>query len=125
MAMLVYTTGNGYHCGCCRRTSQDYTHFDPEDIQSLIEECIYIARGSEWDFYVDTIEGYEGEDDIEAIIEAAIKQAEVDFNRKRDIDSLNRQIQCIDNWFTSLEETKEDKRNERAELVEKLAALGV
>lgn len=125
MAMLVYTTGNGYHCGCCRQTSQDYTYFDPDDIQSLIKECIDIARGSEWDFYVNTIEGYDGEDDLEAIIEAAVKQAEKDFDRKRDIDSLNRQIQGIDNWFASLEKTKEDKRAERAKLVEKLAALGV
>lgn len=125
MAMLVYTTGNGYHCGCCRRTSQDYTYFDSDDIQSLIRECIDIARGSEWDFYVNTIEGYDGEDDLEQIIEAAIKQAEIDFDRKRDIDSLTRQISSIDNWFTNLEKTKAEKLAEREKLVEKLAKLGV
>lgn len=124
MAMLVYTTGNGYRCGCCRQTSQDYTYFDSDDTQSLIKECIDIARGSVWDFYVNTIEGYDGEDDLEAIIEAAIKQAEIDFDRKRDIDSLNRQVQSIDNWFANLEKTKVDKQAERAKLVEKLAGLG-
>lgn len=125
MAMLVYTTGNGYHCGCCRHTSQDYTYFDSDDIQSLIKECIDIARGSEWDFCINTIEGHDGKDDLEQIIEAAIKQAEIDFDRKRDIDSLTRQISSIDNWFTNLEKTKADKLAEREKLVEKLAKLGV
>lgn len=125
MAMLVYTTGNGYHCGCCRQTSQDYTYFDSDDIQSLIKECIEIARGSQWDFYVNTIEGYSGEDDLEQTIETAIKQAEAASDRKRDVDNLTRQIASIDNWFTNLEETKVEKLAEREELVEKLMKLGV
>ena len=123
MAMLVYTTGNGYHCGCCRQTSQDYTYFDSDDIQSLIKECIEIARGSDWDFYVNTIEGYSGEDDLELVIESAIKQAEADADRKRKIDDLTRQIASINNWFTNLERTKDEKMAEREKLIDKLKTL--
>lgn len=123
MAMLVYTTGNGYHCGCCRQTSQDYTYFDSDDIQSLIKECVEIARGSEWDFYVNTIEGYSGEDDLEQVIETAIKQAEADADRKRKIDDLTRQITSINNWFANLERTKDEKMAEREKLIDKLKTM--
>ena len=72
MAMLIYTTGNGYYC-CCHQTSQDYTHFDSDDIDSLIDDCISIAKSSDWDFGISTIEGYVGDaDELEAKITQAI-----------------------------------------------------
>lgn len=126
MAMLVYTTGNGYRCSCCRQTSQDYTYFDSDDIQSLIKECIEIAGGSDWDFYVNTFEGYDGDsDELERQIMAAIEQAEKDYDRKRKINDLQSRVKDIDRWFANLEATKAENTAKREKLLAELAELGV
>ena len=31
MIRITYTQGNGYKCGCCRRTNQDYVEFETEE----------------------------------------------------------------------------------------------
>lgn len=124
MAMMIYTTGNGYRCGCCRRTSQDYTHFDEADIDSLIEECISISSDSDDDFSINTFEGYSGDaDELETRIMAAISDAEKYREHKRAIEVLQRNIKEIDSWFNTLDQTKASKIERRAELQSKLDAL--
>ena len=125
MAMLVYTTGNGYHCGCCRHTIQDYTYFDSDDTASLIKECCEIAGSYDWDFYVNTVEGYDGDsDELERQIMAAIKQAEKDYDRKRKISDLQSRVKDIDRWFANLETTKAENSAKREKLLAELTELG-
>ena len=124
MATLIYTTGNGYSCSCCRRSSQEYTHFDIEDIDSLIKECIDIARCSDWDFYINTIDGYGAADDLETKIMQAIKDAESSHNHQTRIKELVRQISSIDDWFNTLDAVKANKAAEREKLSAALNELG-
>lgn len=123
MGMLIYSTGNGYHCHCCRRTDQDYTYFDSNDIDSLIDECISIAKSSDWDFSVVTIEGYVGEEDLETKIDRAVADAEKAHNLARKIDDLKKQISSIDGWFNTLDDSKVRKQKERDDLIIKLKEL--
>lgn len=125
MAMMIYTTGNGYSCSCCRRTSQDYTHFDEADIDSLIEECIEISRCNDDDFYINTFEGFSGDaDELESRIMAAISNAEKYREHKRKVEELQRSIREIDSWFENLEVTKDERTQRRVDLRTKLAELG-
>lgn len=123
MGMLIYSTGNGYHCHCCRQTNQDYTYFDSDDIDSLIDECISIAKSSDWDFSVVTIEGYVGEEDLETKIDRAVADAEKAHNLARKIDDLKKQISSIDSWFNTLDDSKVRKQKERDDLIIKLKEL--
>ena len=124
MAMMIYITGNGYHCGCCRQTSQEYTYFDEDGIDSLIKECIEISRSAEDDFYINTFEGYSGDsDELEKRIMDAISVAEKQREHKKKVDTLQRSIKEIDTWFSTLEQTKAAKLAQRADLQSKLDAL--
>jgi hypothetical protein len=126
MAMLIYTTGNGYNCGCCRRTDRDYMHFD-EDEQSiayLIRDCIEISKRAEGDFSIDTIEGYSGDsDELEARIKTAIDQAEKEEERQKSIGITKRQLREIDDWFSTLDKQKADNEARKAKLLAHLREL--
>jgi len=126
MAMLIYVTGNGYNCGCCRRTDQDYTHFDEDSIESLIKECIELSRYAEGDFSIRTIEGYGGDaDELEKRIMDAITAAEQDVEQQKKIVDLKHQISEIDRWFDTLEAQKSAKAENRRKFVDSLKELGV
>lgn len=124
MAMMIYTTGNGYHCGCCRQSSQDYTHFDDDDIESLIKESIELSQRADGDFYINTIEGYSGDsDELEKSIMEAIDADEKQRERKKKVNELQRNIAEIDTWFANLEITKADRTKRRVELRAQLNEL--
>jgi hypothetical protein len=65
MIRITYTQGNGYRCGCCRRTKQDYVEFKTEDeaVEWLSEKESWKKhppKGCHWifppdDFSVDNI----------------------------------------------------------------------
>lgn len=127
MATIIYVTGNGYSCGCCRQTYTDYLDFDPEDIQPAINECIQAARGSEWDFYIEAIRGLGedmSEDELERLIKEAIDNARDDAKRKQTIKDTYRQLEEINRWFEQLESTKILKETQRKVLQAKLVELG-
>lgn len=108
MATIIYYTGNGYRCSCCRQSSKDYLNFD--DVEDAIVECIDIASGSEWDFGIDTIQGYEGDAyELEQQIMDAVSQAEDDQETRRKIEQIKKDIAHTENWFDTLEETKVKK----------------
>ena len=123
MAMLIYTTGNGYSCGCCRQTNREFVYFeeDEQSIANLVRDCIEISRCAKGDFSIDTIEGYSGDaDELEKRITAAISQAEAEAERRKQIGSLTQQIKEIDNWFSTLDAAKEEKTTRRQRLTEDL-----
>jgi hypothetical protein len=117
--MIVYTTGNGYFCGCCRRTDRDYEHYDTEE--EALADLTDIARRADWDFSISTIEGYDGDAwELEQRLERMIKIAEEDQDRLDRINRLKRSISDIEYWFTNLEETKASKQEELEKLKVKL-----
>lgn len=128
MATIMYSTGNGYYCGCCRRTDTDTFYFDSEDIQYAIDECISIAKGADWDFSIDQIFEFTHEtmdaSDLESRIEEEVKKAEKRHKHQAEIDRITRKIKEIDWWFDNLEQTKASKTSEREKLQAKLAELG-
>ena len=112
MATLIYVTGNGYHCGCCRRTDTNYMDFEEDEygITSLIGECVELSSYAEGDFYIEAIKGYSGDEtELENKITAAIAVAEKRAKHKKEIDSVKRSITEIESWFNSLEATKASK----------------
>ncbi len=122
MATIMYRTGNGYHCGCCRQTWADT--FDFETAEEAVSESISIARGSDWDFSIDRIFGFMDEDsnadELEERIMEAIKQAEKDHDKQREITRLQDQIKAINKWFATLEQQKAEKNAEVEKLLKKL-----
>lgn len=124
MAMLIYTTGNGYSCNCCRRTDQNYTHFNDDEIDNLIKECVEISQYAEGDFYINTIEGYSGDsDELERLITKAISADEKARAHAAEINEIQKNITSIDRWFDGLEAEKAAKIKRREELQAKLTAL--
>lgn len=126
MATIIYSTGNGYNCHCCRRTVTEYLDF--EDVEDAIQQCIYVAKGADWDFSIDAIKGWDNDErdnyDLEKLIMEKINAAEKMHDNQKEIDSLNRQIREIDGWFNSLEDEKVRKADVRKTLYAKLAELG-
>ena len=125
MATLIYVTGNGYHCGCCRCTDTDYMDFEEDeyDITALINECIERSSYAEGDFYIEAIKGYSGDEtELENRITAAIAVAEKRVKHKKEIETTKRSIAEIESWFSSLEATKASKtkllESHRAKLAE-------
>ncbi len=105
MATIIYYTGNGYSCSCCRHSSTDY--FDFETPEEAIAECIDIASGSDWDFGINSIKGYDGDEyELEQQIEAAIVKAQEDRETRRKIEQVKKDIAHLETWFASLEASK-------------------
>lgn len=110
MATLIYTTGNGYNCGCCRMTSTDSFSFDTEE--DAIGEAIEVASYAEWDFSIKDIIGYDGdENDLENRIMSAVVSAEKDKDRKLKIAQLKKDIAYTEDWFATLEQQKQTKQD--------------
>lgn len=128
MATIMYRTGNGYRCGCCRQTWTDTLDFESDDIDYAIAECISYAKSADWDFSIDRIFGFShetmGEDDLERRIEDEIKRAEKRADHQEEIDRVSRNLKEINWWFDNLEQTKLDKQAEREKLQAKLTELG-
>lgn len=105
MATIIYYTGNGYSCSCCRQSSTDYLDFDtPEE---AIRECIEIASYSDWDFGIDAIKGYDGDEhELEQQIIKAVEQAEKDKELRIKVEQVKKDIAHIENWFATLEASK-------------------
>jgi len=126
MATIIYSTGNGYNCHCCRRTTTEYLDF--VDVEDAIHQCIEIAKYADWDFSIDAIKGWDNDEQdewaLEKLIEGKIAEAEKVHKNQKEIDSLNRQIREIDGWFNSLEDEKVRKADVRKKLSTKLAELG-
>lgn len=123
MATLIYYTGNGYSCSCCRQSSTDYLDFDtPEE---AIKECIEIASYNEWDFGIKDVRGYDGDVyELKEQIAKAVEQAEEDKDLRIKIDQVKKDIAHIENWFATLEASKatnmerlNKKRHELEELL--------
>ena len=126
MATLIYVTGNGYHCSCCRRTSTDYMDFDEDDagVESLIRECVEQSRYAEGDFYIDAIKGYTGDEtELENRITAAIAAAEKRQETQDEIDRLKRSISELESWFAELEASKARKMQSLVTARARLAEL--
>ena len=122
MATLAYTTGNGYYCYCCRRTSSGTIWFD--NIDELIHECVYLAESSDFDFCVDTVYDYDGDADaIDNQISLAVEKRKSDIKRKSRIVDIERIIGEIDSWFKNLETDKQTKATRRQVLAAELAQL--
>lgn len=128
MATIIYRTGNGYSCGCCRQTWSSDLYFDEDNIQGAIDACIDIAKAAEWDFSIDNIYEFDREDiskdALENMIMDAVRKAEVRHEHKQKIDRLEGKIEDIDKWFATLDQTKEAKSAEREKYKAELAALG-
>lgn len=54
---LVFYTGNGYNCSCCRVEYTEVENFD--SIEDLVDFCVSTASGNEYDFGIDTITIYD------------------------------------------------------------------
>lgn len=67
---IIYTTGNGYSCSCCRNSDESNEDFDTED--AAVAACCDLAARAGFDFSVDRILGAENPDDLEKRIEAAV-----------------------------------------------------
>ena len=122
MATIIYYTGNGYSCSCCRQSSTDYLDFEtPED---AIAECISIAASADWDFGINTIKGYNGDEyELEQQIEQAVIAAQDAAKHRAEVAQVKEEISRLENWFGNLESTKvtnqktlEQKRSELEEL---------
>ena len=128
MATIIYRCGNGYSCGCCRQTWTNDLWFEEDKIQGAIDACIDIARGADWDFSIDNIYEFNREDmskdDLENMIMEAIRKAEVRHEHQQKIDRLEGKIKDIDEWFATLDQTKEAKNAEREKFKAELAKLG-
>jgi hypothetical protein len=49
MYRITYEQGNGYHCGCCRRTSMETHDCETiEEVQEWIDELAACQQISEW-----------------------------------------------------------------------------
>lgn len=49
MYRITYEQGNGYHCGCCRRTSMETFDCDTiEEVQEWIDELAACRQISQW-----------------------------------------------------------------------------
>ena len=64
MYRIYYTKGNGYKCGCCRRTYDEWN-----DVESLEEAKAFISRckafeeeDSDYDFRLDKVTKIQEED---------------------------------------------------------------
>lgn len=105
MATIIYYTGNGYSCSCCRMSSTDYLDFETPD--EAIQECIEIASRSDWDFGIKDIKGYSGDEyELEQQITQAVEQAEKDKELRTKIEQVKKDIARTEHWFASLEASK-------------------
>lgn len=122
MATIIYYTGNGYSCSCCRQSSTNY--FDFETPEEAIAECIDIASGSEWDFGINDIKGYDGDAyELEQQIDAAVEKASQAQTLRRKIAQIKSDIATTETWFAQLESTKDAKTkylNEKRQELEEL-----
>jgi hypothetical protein len=118
---VIYTTGNGYRCGCCR--TEDTDNFDAEDEASAIEECIPIARGSDWDFEIERILGVDDPDATENRIMSAINLAEKEHWVLKKIKSLEDQISKDRKWILDVPAEKARREENIRVKEEELARL--
>lgn len=123
---IIYTTGNGYRCSCCRWSHTSYLDYDNEyfDVQDAINSCIILARDNDWDFYIDSIKGFNGDvDELEKQITSAVDKAEKDDIKREKIEKIKNNINEHDWWFNNLESEKIERASKRKELQAQLREL--
>lgn len=119
MLTLMYTTGNGYRCSCCRRTDGDF--LDAENEADAIEQCVSISRSYEGDFSIDAIRGYDGdENELIQRITAAIKADEKAEEKKKEVAKLKDEIKAIEHWQGNLPLEMEKKAKKLETLKQQL-----
>ena len=117
MSVLKYTTGNGYSWANGREEQHDEYEFCDDDEQSyfpnvtaLIRECVSVAQGNDWDFAIDEIVDYDGNETLlRERIQDAIEQAAAKKQYDLTVAGIQELIDGINDWFVNLEQTKLDK----------------
>lgn len=120
MFTIMYTTGNGYRCQCCRQSSGDFLDAESED--DAIKQCIAISRSYEGDFSIDAIRGCEIDDESELIhrINEAIKADEKAEERRKELAKLEDEIKAIKHWQGNLPLEAEKKARKLETLKQQL-----
>lgn len=131
MAVLKYTVGNGYSWSNDRQEWHDEFEFyeDGEayflpNIPCLIKSCVAEAKANDWDFSIDEVIGYSGnEEALKEQIQDAIGIAAVEKLHEDTVNGIQSLIDGIDEWFANLEQTKKDKMASRALLETRLTEV--
>jgi hypothetical protein len=118
---VIYETGNGYSCSCCRNTDQDNDDFESE--RDAIEGCVDIARRYKWDFSIERIIGVEDGDGLERRIDAAIEEAKKQAKIDDAIYRLERENSTDRAWIDSVPTEVERRQKSIAERNERLKEL--
>lgn len=119
---ILYVAGNGYHCGCCRRSSKESYYADT--VEDAIHEAIELDLQYEGDFSIHTIYGYDGDSsELESTIMRAIEQANKQRELEEKIEKLKSSITKLEQWFANLDNEKENKAVELKKLQLELTSL--
>lgn len=121
MFMIMYTTGNGYRCSCCRHTNSSF--YDADDEADAIAECVRLSRAAEGDFHLNEIRGYEGDaEDLEKKITEAIEASERTDSEQKALAELKSEIKKLERWQETLPQEIERNAKRLVELKKKLGA---
>ena len=100
MAEIMLKIGNGYSCGCCRRTHMESVYANT--LEEAIRETYSVVKGEdEFDFYVYRIIG---EVDFEEdAIEEGVKQLELAYELQRKVERKRKDIKNDQAWLDNVE----------------------
>ena len=127
MITIFYVTGNGYRCGCCRQTENDYEDYGT--LEEAIKGCISLAKSAEWDFSITETRGTaDDRPDLESYEIGEILGKEVEYAAKHHLhlDKINdrkEKVKEIEKWFDSLDDEKQKKRERKEKLLKEISAL--
>lgn len=124
MATMIYVTGNGYNCSCCRQTDTDYIEVDETNIDSIIETCLDISAGSDGDFSITEIIGCDIDvDQLEKRVKEGVEEKLKIKKKKQKLSQLKSAIAAAESWFVNLDKTKAEKLARLNDMHKQLAEL--